>query len=650
MTDTPDDDDATAGADPFAGFAEEVPPPPDPLENLVERVKADGRVVYRQEVLERLVRLEDEDPVGFTDLHWRLVTEANVVKALLRKHMTRVRTELKKQKAKEAAEAYAAAALTDTDLLVRLGRQAKYFIDVDNRGFVFAEFTLDGANMVAPINNVDFREWLIRAFVDATRHAPGRDSLVVAINTLQALAKRDAPKCKVFIRVGYHEGKFYADRGSPERDAIEIDAEGYRVVAQPPVKFIRPDSGFGVLPIPEPGGSIDDLKKFLHLARPRDFNNAVGWVIGCYQMRGQLTHLFIGGTHRSAKSTTLRFLLGLIDPVGDELPGAPQTERDLWVVARSHYVVVGDNVKHLSLSMTTAMCLLSNGGVDQRRALYTNSEESAIRARRPCASTSTKSILREEDLLDRTTVILASGSFDDEGNEDKRRPLEDLTEEYGREQPKLLGAILKAVSEGLRRQQEGEAAPKNLPRMADFARWIYRCTPGLEWKQDRIFNSYREAIRGAAQDLCETDILASAVIEFMAENGNGWAGTATALMTLLRARVGARIANHQDWPLTSAWLGRRLSELSPMFARLGLRFSMKRSSQVRSLVFRWDAARPSEPPQGEAEATAAEDADGIDPTAEATTSAGAEAPAAEAPADPPAAAKGEPSNRKRTRI
>jgi hypothetical protein len=652
-TDPPNDDDAgtkdgadtKAGADPFADIAEEAPPPPNPLENLVERVKADPRELYRPEVLEALLNLEENDPVAFSQLHWDLTTKANVGAQQLRSALSRVRAARKRKEKEEAV----AADLTDTDLLVRLGRQAQYFIDIDNRGLAFAEFTFDGTREVAPIKGSEFRDWLTRAFLDATRHSPARESLIAATDTLQALAKRDAPKCKVFVRVGHHEGKIYLDRGTPERDAIEIDADGYRCVAQPPVKFVRPESGFGTLPIPEPGGSIDALKTFLHLARPRDFDNAVGWVIGCYQGgKGQLTHLFIGGTHGSAKSTTLRFLLGLVDPVGDDLPGAPQTERDLWVVARSRYVMVGDNLKYMSLGMTTAMCLLSNGGVDQRRSLYTNAEESAIRARRPCAMTSTKSILQEADLLDRTTVILASGSFDEEGNEDKRRPLEDLADEYAKEQPKLLGAVLGAVSEGLRRQQVGEPSPKGLPRMADYARWVFRCAPGLGWRQDRIFNSYWEAIRGAAQDLCETDILAAATIEFAEEYRDGWEGSATDLMSLLRVRVGARIANHSDWPLTSAWLSRRLVELSPMFNRLGLRLTMKRTNQTRSLKFHWDAGHQLKPPgeeEEEASATAAEEADGS-----ATTADQAEEPVAEAKAGASAAAGCPSSNRKRTRI
>src|SRR5690349_18445468 len=49
----------------------------DPLVNLIDRVRADGRLVFGTRVLDALCVLEDSDPGRFTQLHWQLIRECD---------------------------------------------------------------------------------------------------------------------------------------------------------------------------------------------------------------------------------------------------------------------------------------------------------------------------------------------------------------------------------------------------------------------------------------------------------------------------------------------------------------------------------------------------------------------------------------------
>ena len=46
----------------------------------------------------------------------------------------------------------------------------------------------------------------------------------------------------VHLRTAEHQGKIYIDVGTPDWKAIEVDASGWRLVSDPPVRFWRPDS------------------------------------------------------------------------------------------------------------------------------------------------------------------------------------------------------------------------------------------------------------------------------------------------------------------------------------------------------------------------------------------------------------------------
>src|SRR5256885_702865 len=78
-------------------------------------------------------------------------------------------------------------------------------------------------------------------------------------------------------RVARRGGAVYVDLATAAPEAVEIAPTGWRVVAEPPVKFVRGPYA-GPLPRPEPGGSVDDLREHVNLGDP-EFILYVGAVL-----------------------------------------------------------------------------------------------------------------------------------------------------------------------------------------------------------------------------------------------------------------------------------------------------------------------------------------------------------------------------------
>jgi hypothetical protein len=72
------------------------------------------------------------------------------------------------------------------------------------------------------------------------------------------------------VRVAGHQQAVYLDLGDPDWQAVEIRADGWEVIANPPVRFRR---GRTVLALPAPiaGGSLDALREVIHLERDDDW-------------------------------------------------------------------------------------------------------------------------------------------------------------------------------------------------------------------------------------------------------------------------------------------------------------------------------------------------------------------------------------------
>src|SRR5207253_125311 len=102
---------------------------------------------------------------------------------------------------------------------------------------------------------------------------------------LEGRALYEGGLCPVHTRLAEWDGAIYLDLADPDWAAVEITADGWRVVDVPPVQFRRA-AGMLPLPRPAPGGHIDALRPFVNVADDAAWRLLVGWLLAALRPRG----------------------------------------------------------------------------------------------------------------------------------------------------------------------------------------------------------------------------------------------------------------------------------------------------------------------------------------------------------------------------
>jgi hypothetical protein len=444
------------------------------------------------------------------------------------------------------------------DMLIALAEPAKLFHTPDGTGF--ADLDINGHRETWPIRRKDFRRWLARLFFKATGGAPSSEALQSALNVIEAKAHFDAPERQVHVRVGGLDGKLYLDLCDDAWRAVEIDANGWRVIDRPPVRFRRA-AGMQPLPMPKPGGSIKQLRSFLNVASDSDFVLVVTWALAGFRDRGPYPVLVLSGEQGSAKSTFSAILRALLDPNTAPLRALPREDRDLFIAANNGHVLAFDNVSGLPAWISDTLCRLATGGGFAVRQLYTDQDEMLFEACRPVILNGIEDIVTKPDLADRALFLTLEPI-----PEEKRRPEAELWLAFEAVRPYILGGLLDAVVEGLKRLPETHL-PK-LPRMADFTMWGTACEPAL-WSAGTFWSAYSGNIAGSVEAVIDADPVADAVRTMMTPKSE-WTGTAKELLSSLAGEAGERTAKSKSWPTTPEGLRNRLRRAATGLRKIGI--------------------------------------------------------------------------------
>jgi hypothetical protein len=576
------------------GAAEEIH---DPLDGLVEKCAADPGAGFAPEVLERLATLKKEDRAAF-----------ELLRSQLKKAGCRV-TALDEAIAEESGDT--GGRLTQADILIDLAQTAGLLHTPDGTGF--ADLDINGHRETWPIRAKGFRRWLARRFFEATEGAPSSEALQSVLNVIEAKAHFDAPERQVHIRVGGLDGKLYLDLCHETWRAVEIDTAGWRVIDSPPVRFRRA-SGMQPLPVPMPGGSITALRSFLNVQTDADFVLVVAWALAVLRNHGPYPVVVLSGEQGSAKSTFSAILRALLDPNTAPLRALPREDRDLFIAASNGHVLAFDNVSGLPAWISDTLCRLATGGGFAVRQLYTDQDEVLFDATRPAILNGIEDIVARPDLADRAVFLTLQPI-----PEERRRPEAELWTAFATERPRILGVLLDAVVEGLKRLPETHLP--RLPRMADFALWATACETAL-WPAGTFWAAYCGNRDEAVEGVIEADPIAAAVRALMAAQTE-WTGTASELLGALAEQAGERVAKAKTWPDNPRALAGRLRRAATFLRKIGVDIDFGRQGHARTRIVRITAAsadpvperggvRPSAPSASSAPTPKSSSANGFD--------------------------------------
>ena len=163
---------------------------------------------------------------------------------------------------------------------------------------------------------------------------------------------------------------------------------------------------------------------------------------------------------------------------------------------------------------------------------------------------------------------------------DKRSTEDEYWAAFREAHPHILGALLDAAAAAFGNLKS--VAPKNLPRMSDFARWAIAAEAHLGWTPSTFLAAYQRNNRDADLVALEASPIAGAILRFMDNGKREWKGTPSALLKELTDANDAlanRDVRHPAWPKTPHGLGNAIRRLAPPLRSAGLEVQFWKSGQ-----------------------------------------------------------------------
>ena len=427
-----------------------------------------------------------------------------------------------------------------------------------------------------PIRSRGFQRWLRHRYYKETEKTPNSQAFNEAISLLESMAVYDGEEHSVFTRIAELNGVIYLDLTNERWEAVEITTTGWKVINDVPVKFRRAK---GMLPLPSPshGGSIEELRPFVNIPLNRDWIQIKAWLVQACRPKGPYPPLVINGEAGSTKTTTARIIRAIIDPNSAALRSEPREIRDLMIAAKNSHIVAFDNLSHLPVWLSDAICRLATGGGFATRELYTDQDEVIFEVMRPVILNSIEELVVRGDLVDRAIILTLLQLA-----KQLRRPEKKLWADFNTAHPRILGALLDAVATALK--NEPSVKITELPRMADFATWATAAEPALGLSPGEFMKAYQSNRDAANETVLENSSLAGAVRSLVA--AGPYSGTPTELYEALGQLVDENAKRERSWPKSLKGLRGNLTRLAPNLREAGIsiRFCKTTGTDSRRMV------------------------------------------------------------------
>jgi hypothetical protein len=428
-----------------------------------------------------------------------------------------------------------------------------------------------------PVESKAFRTWLVGSFKETTGQIVRSGDLSDAILNIVGSARA---KRNTHHRVAAHGGCIYIDLCRDDGKAVRITSEGWSLIDKPPVVFVV-KKDMAALPIPQPGGTVDELREFVNVTEA-DFNLYLGWLLDALKGRKPYSILAANGEQGSGKSTFSVITGELIDPCKEaKTKSLPDNRRDLAVMASNRHALLFDNISWLSEEMSDALCRLATGSGMVMRSLYTNGDEYVFGGSRPVLLNGIPEIGDRSDFLGRTVKITLQPI-----PEDKRRDEKTLLAHFTARRPHLLGALCSLLANGLK--NEGRVVADRKPRMADTYLWMKACEMGSGRTLAEPFaDNLKENIKGFA---LETTFGQSLVKFLRGSDGKqtAWTGTAHQLHEALRpcweSVCGYNVKEMGKYPGNARVLSGELNRLGASLRENGIVVERERKATGRGIT------------------------------------------------------------------
>lgn len=445
----------------------------------------------------------------------------------------------------------------------------------------YATVPVNGHHEHYRLDSVAFRRWLAGRFYEATGNAAAGQMLADALRVLEVRAIESGACHRPAMRTAWHDGCSWLDLCDATWRAVRVRGDGWDVVDDPPVKFIRTETMMA-LPEPEPGSMIESLRGFVN-AEEEDYRLIVAWLVGALWGRATAYPvLAVGGEQGSGKTTMVRMLRAIVDPSAVAALALPRDERDLFTMAMSGHVQSFDNVSKVDAWFSDAICRLATGAGFLTRKLHSDAEPFWFQGSRPCILNGIPSLTERADLAERSLTVRLQRI-----DEETREAEDDWWRRWDAALPGILGALLDAISAAVRTYDQVKL--RRMPRMAAFAKLMTSAEGALGWDEGDFLRAYEDNRKATTDAVFESDPVAVAIFRFISNRDPAvyegmWEGTATMLLAELNAIVGDEVRHSRFWPAKVNALGNAVDRAAPLLRHKGLHVTKRTVGNQRMIL------------------------------------------------------------------
>ena len=462
--------------------------------------------------------------------------------------------------------------------LVELAQKhAGHFMGSDGKAYVKMG-NIDHCE-VYPVNSSSYENWLSTINYKAFGEVASNKLKSEAVQHIEGVIRICGKVHDVGFRAMGNGTSIEIDLGDDEWHSVFINQYGWEVDKHQNYLY-RSKS---IKPLPYPLTAYDEQNwptKLFDLSSSQA-RLVTGWLIGCFMPKGPYPILVLQGEQGSGKSTLASMLRSLVDPAKADKTSLPTSERDLYVHAQNNYVLSFDNQRTLYKKHSDWLCRMATGGGYSTRRLYTNTEEEVFSMIRPIILNGITQVAEQPDLIDRSIFINMPVI-----NPQERRSEREIFGSLDKLKPKIFGKICDSLVSILGKDDKEN---DNLPRMADFAKFVSRAEEVLEWENGSFIDAMNKNRQEALEELNEYDPLLNSIMALSRKNkryAKIFLGTPAELFNRLMEFMPEKYSK-SGFPDSPATLSKKLNGLKPVLRELGIEVIDKKSRGKRLKRIEW---------------------------------------------------------------
>lgn len=464
---------------------------------------------------------------------------------------------------------------TQSDILIRLGSEAKYFTNEIEEAF--AEIEINGHTELWKIKSRTYKMWLTKRYYDETGKAPTTDAMNQAIGVMEAKAMFEGKERTLHLRVAKKDEKYYYDLANETWEVVEVTPNGCEVLKNPPILFTR-NNNMDEQIKPNFDGDIKLLLNHVRFKSEEDRLLYLVYVVSCFVPDIPHIVLVYSGEKGASKSTSMRMTRQVVDPAFRDLQTMPNGIQDLAISLANNYMPCYDNLDSLSAEKSDLLCIASTGGSFSKRTLYTDDEETFLELKRCPALNGINVVVTRSDLMDRSIVLEL-----DRIPEEERKEESVVWSEFNKDKPSIVGGALQTLSKAMAIYPTVQL--DKLSRMADFTRWGYAIAEAMGYKGEQFLEAYKNNQNQSNEEAIYNHPVAACVVALM-RNRSKWVGSVAQLLTALEgmAIVEKININMKSFPKAAHILSRRLKEVKSNLEEKGITYSIRHAGDAKEVT------------------------------------------------------------------